>query len=70
MSVLIAIYAASLLALSPVCGWLADHGASRRSPLLIGLAALLGATILLNVGSSIAILIVGRLLQGASAAVV
>lgn len=70
VSVLIAIYAAALLAFSPVCGWLADRSSSRRSPLLIGLVALLGATVLLNVGSSIGILIVGRLLQGTSAAVV
>ncbi|KAF2681061.1 MFS general substrate transporter [Lentithecium fluviatile CBS 122367] len=70
VSVLIAIYAAALLAFSPVCGWLADRSSSRRSPLLIGLLALLGATVLLNVGSSIGVLIVGRLLQGASAAVV
>jgi MFS family permease len=59
-----------LLAFSPICGWLADRGASRRSPLLLGLFALLGATVLLNVGNSVGVLIVGRVLQGASAAVV
>ncbi|OAK97631.1 MFS transporter-like protein [Phaeosphaeriaceae sp. SRC1lsM3a] len=70
VSVLIAIYGASLLAFSPICGWLADRGASRRSPLLLGLFALLGSTVLLNVGNSVGILITGRILQGASAAVV
>ncbi|KAF1914367.1 MFS transporter-like protein [Ampelomyces quisqualis] len=70
VSVLVAIYGASLLAFSPVCGWLADRGASRRSPLLLGLFALLGSTVLLNVGNSVGILITGRVLQGASAAVV
>ncbi|KAF7569063.1 AraJ, Arabinose efflux permease [Pyrenophora tritici-repentis] len=70
VSVLVAVYGASLLAFSPVCGWLADRGSSRRSPLLLGLLVLLGATILLDVGNSIAVLIVGRVLQGASAAVV
>ncbi|CAO2658160.1 Nn.00g074200.m01.CDS01 [Neocucurbitaria sp. VM-36] len=70
VSVLVAIYGASLLAFSPICGWLADRGSSRRSPLLLGLFALLGSTILLNVGNSTGILIVGRILQGASAAVV
>jgi MFS family permease len=70
VSVLIAIYGASLLAFSPVCGWLADRGASRRSPLLLGLLALLGSTVLLQVGNSTGILIAGRVLQGASAAVV
>jgi MFS family permease len=70
VSVLIAIYGASLLAFSPICGWLADRGSSRRSPLLMGLFALLGSTVLLNVGSSLGLLIAGRILQGASAAVV
>jgi MFS family permease len=70
VSVLIAIYGASLLALSPMCGWFADRGASRRSPLLVGLFALLGSTMLLNIGNSIGLLIAGRILQGASAAVV
>lgn len=70
VSVLVAIYGAALLAFSPVCGWLADRGASRRTPLLLGLFALLSSTILLNVGNSTNILVVGRILQGASAAVV
>ncbi|KAF1851290.1 MFS general substrate transporter [Cucurbitaria berberidis CBS 394.84] len=70
VSVLVAIYGASLLAFSPICGWLADRGSSRRSPLLLGLLALLGSTVLLNIGNSTGILIVGRILQGASAAVV
>ena len=70
VSVLIAIYGASLLAFSPVCGWLADRGSSRRSPLLFGLFALLGSTVLLQLGNSIDVLIAGRVLQGASAAVV
>ncbi|KAF2798964.1 MFS transporter-like protein [Melanomma pulvis-pyrius CBS 109.77] len=70
VSVLIAVYGAALLAFSPICGWLADHSTSRRSPLLIGLVALLGATILLNVGSNLEVMIVARVLQGTSAAVV
>ncbi|KAF2820459.1 MFS transporter-like protein [Ophiobolus disseminans] len=70
VSVLIAIYGAALLAFSPICGWLADRGPSRRSPLLLGLFALLGSTVLLNVGNSVSIIIAGRILQGASAAVV
>ncbi|KAF2853652.1 MFS transporter-like protein [Plenodomus tracheiphilus IPT5] len=70
VSVLVAIYGAALLAFSPICGWLADRGASRRSPLLLGLLALLGSTALLNIGNSTGILVAGRVLQGASAAVV
>lgn len=70
VSVLIAIYAAALLFFSPVCGWLADRSTSRRSPLILGLIALLGATALLDMGNSIGIMIAGRILQGTSAAVV
>ncbi|KAH6642984.1 major facilitator superfamily domain-containing protein [Boeremia exigua] len=70
VSVLVAIYGASLFAFSPICGWLADRGASRRSPLLLGLIALLGSTVLLQVGNTTGILVAGRVLQGASAAVV
>lgn len=42
----------------------------RRLPLLLGLAALLGATIMLNVSTSVAVFVIGRFLQGMSAAVV
>ncbi|KAF2273440.1 MFS general substrate transporter [Westerdykella ornata] len=70
VSVLIAIYGASLLAFSPICGWLADHTSSRRSSLLLGLLALLGSTVLLNLGSNVGVFVAGRILQGASAAVV
>lgn len=70
VSVLVAIYAAALLALSPLCGWIADRWASRRTALLAGLGALLGATVLLHVGRSVGVLVAGRVLQGASAAVV
>ncbi|OJD35373.1 mfs general substrate transporter [Diplodia corticola] len=69
-SVLIAVYGAALLAFSPICGHIADRTTTRRLPLLGGLAALAGATVMLNVGSSMAVLVAGRVLQGASAAVV
>ncbi|KAF2222605.1 major facilitator superfamily domain-containing protein [Elsinoe ampelina] len=69
-SVLLAVYGAALLVGSPICGWWADRTTSRKGPLLIGLLALAGATGILTAGNSIAVLVVGRLLQGASAAVV
>lgn len=53
-----------------VFGWIADHTKSRRSPLLVGLLALAGATVLLCLGRTIGLLVVGRLLQGLSAAMV
>lgn len=70
VSVLFAIYAVSLVVFSPICGWLADHCKSRKVPYLAGLLALAGATVMLCIGDSIALLVVGRLLQGAAAAVV
>ncbi|KAL8740877.1 MAG: hypothetical protein Q9190_006460 [Brigantiaea leucoxantha] len=70
VSVLLAVYGAALLAAAPVCGWLADRSTSRRLPLLVGLLALAGATLMLCFGRSITVLVVGRILQGASAAVV
>lgn len=70
VSVLLAVYGAALLACSPICGHLADHTASRRLPLLIGLLALAGSTLLLCLGKTIAMLVAGRILQGISAAVV
>ncbi|KAF2812895.1 MFS general substrate transporter [Mytilinidion resinicola] len=70
VSILIAVYGGALLAFCPICGWLADQSSSRRLPLLLGLLALLGATVMLNVGSSVSVLVVARVLQGASAAVV
>ncbi|PNS18284.1 Quinidine resistance protein 1 [Sphaceloma murrayae] len=69
-SILLAVYGAALLVASPICGWFADRSTSRKTPLLLGLIALAGATGILTAGNSIALLIVGRLLQGASAAVV
>ena len=53
-----------------LCGWLADKSPNRRLPLLVGLFALGGATVMLCVGNSVGILVTGRLLQGLAAAVV
>jgi MFS family permease len=51
-------------------GWVADKTNARRTPFLLGLFALLAATILLALGQSIAVLVIARILQGMSAAVV
>ena len=70
ISILLAVYGCGLLVASPICGWFADHSESRRLPLLLGLLALSGATAMLCVGTSVGLLVAGRLLQGMSAAVV
>ncbi|KAE9993815.1 hypothetical protein EG327_003065 [Venturia inaequalis] len=70
VSILIAVYGGALAAFSPICGWAADRTSSRRAPMLVGLLALGGATVMLNFGPNIAVLILARILQGMSAAVV
>ncbi|KAF2858100.1 MFS general substrate transporter [Piedraia hortae CBS 480.64] len=70
ISIFLAVYGAGLLFASPIIGWLADRISSRRPPLLIGLVTLAGSTAMLCAGSGMTLLVVGRLLQGASAAVV
>ncbi|KAF7933992.1 uncharacterized protein EAE98_003701 [Botrytis deweyae] len=70
ISVLLAVYGAALLVGSPISGWYADHSSSRRLPLLIGLIAMVGSTVMLCLAKSVALLIVGRIFGGLSAAVV
>ncbi|PQE21104.1 hypothetical protein CJF32_00005541 [Rutstroemia sp. NJR-2017a WRK4] len=70
VSVLLAVYGAALLVGSPIAGWYADNSSSRRLPLLIGLLMLAGSTVMLCLARSVALLIVGRILQGVSAAIV
>ncbi|KAM7195448.1 Major facilitator superfamily domain containing protein [Naviculisporaceae sp. PSN 640] len=69
-AILLACYSAALLIGSPLVGIYADHTSSRRWPLLLGLLALCGSTVLLCLAKSVALLIVGRILQGLSAAIV
>ena len=70
IAVLLAVYGAALLVVSPFAGWYADRSSSRRLPLLIGLLTLAGSTILLCLARTVALLVLGRLLQGFSAAIV
>ncbi|KAK7888453.1 hypothetical protein LTR67_008799 [Exophiala xenobiotica] len=70
VSVLLAVYAAALLFFSPIFGFLADWADSRKTTLLAGLVILAGSTLMLCVGKTITVLVVGRTLQGASASVV
>lgn len=69
-AILFACYGIALFLGSPVAGIYADHTSSRRMPLLAGLLALVGATLLLCLGRNLGLLVTGRLLQGASAGVV
>ena len=69
-AILLACYNAALVVGSPIAGFYADRTSSRRLPLLLGLLALGASTLLLCFGTTVALLVLGRLLQGLSAAVV
>lgn len=69
-AILLACYTIALFIGGPFVGIYADHTSSRRWPLLIGLFALAASTLLLCLGKTIALLILGRILQGFSAAIV
>lgn len=70
VSVLLAAYAGASVLFSPPAGIIADHLSSRQLPFLVGLVALLLATLLLFLGQTVAVLAIARVLQGISAAVV
>ncbi|CAK3875672.1 MFS-type transporter [Lecanosticta acicola] len=70
VSGLLAAYAAASVVFSPVAGILADKVETRQSPFLLGLAALLAATVLLFLGRTVPVLVLARVLQGISAAFV
>ena len=67
-NVLFASYAASLLFFTPLFGWISDAANNRKIPLLIGQAGMAASTALFVVGDSYCAFLIGRMLQGASAA--
>lgn len=70
VSMLLAVYASASVVLSPLCGVLADKMSTRQLPFLLGLIALLLSTLLFAAGRSIPVLVIARVLQGLSGAVV
>ncbi|KAI4777626.1 MFS transporter-like protein, partial [Aureobasidium sp. EXF-8846] len=67
---LLAAYAGASVVFSPIAGILADKTSTRQGPFLLGLTALLLATVLLFMGNNVPTLVVARVLQGCSAAFV
>lgn len=63
---LLAAYAGASVLFSPVAGYIADKTSTRQAPFLLGLLALMLATLLLFLGTNIPVLVVARLLQGIS----
>lgn len=70
VSALLAAYAGASVCSSPPAGIIADRVPTRQAPFLVGLVALLAATLMLFLGQSIPVLILARVLQGVSGAVV
>ncbi|GAP90629.1 putative membrane transporter protein [Rosellinia necatrix] len=70
VSNLLAAFAGAAVVSSVPAGWIADRTNSRKLPFLSGLSSLLAATIMLALGRDMAVLLVSRILQGISAAVV
>lgn len=70
LSVLLAVYGAAFLVAAPVTGVILDKCSSRKLPFLMGLITLIAGTVMVCVGNSIALLIAGRVLSGASATIV
>ncbi|KAL9045246.1 MAG: hypothetical protein Q9214_001682 [Letrouitia sp. 1 TL-2023] len=70
VSSLLAAYAGAQVLFSFPVGIIADRLSARRTPFLLGLLALLAATLMLGLGQSVAVLAFARLSQGLSAAVV
>lgn len=70
ISVLLAINAFATVAFCPVASVIADRSKSKKTAFLLGLLALLAATLLFFLGRSFAVLAVARALQGMSVAVV
>ena len=70
VSALLAAYAGASVLCSIPAGIIADRTNARQTPFLLGLVALLGATLMLSLGQNVPVLVVARVLQGVSAAVV
>ena len=66
----IGLYDPQILTLSAIWGWYADRHSSRRLPFLFGLVIIAAATIMIWLSRTIALQLVGRVLQGLAAAIV
>ncbi|KAJ6109660.1 hypothetical protein N7486_001895 [Penicillium sp. IBT 16267x] len=69
-SILLAAYGAALLVTSPLVGLISDRIQSRKSPLILGYIAIAVSTSVFLFGHSSALLVIARVCQGISGAVV
>ncbi|KAM0172504.1 hypothetical protein ACHAPF_007383 [Botrytis cinerea] len=64
------VFGAAIVVGSPICGWLADHTADRSITYFAGLFILAAATLLFGFAKKAWLLVVSRMFQGFSAAIV
>ncbi|CAD6450801.1 0393c4d8-d7af-4f58-aa68-537893771d0a [Sclerotinia trifoliorum] len=69
-SFIFAIFGAAIIIGSPICGWLADHTTDRSITYFVGLFILAAATLLFGLAKKAWLLVVSRMFQGFSAAIV
>ncbi|KAJ5899888.1 hypothetical protein N7495_004632 [Penicillium taxi] len=70
VSILLAVYGATLFVGSPLFGYVADYSQRKTLPFVAGLVALAASTGLFVIARSLSVLIIARALQGLSAAAV
>lgn len=69
-SFIFAVFGAAILIGSPICGWVADHTSNRSLTFYVGLLILAVATLLFGLAKASWVLVISRLCQGFSAAIV
>jgi MFS family permease len=67
---LLAAYNVAIVICAPISGYFADKWSNRKMPLLGGLFALAGATVLFTLSKNLGLLYLARILQGVSASIV
>ncbi|KAL4912486.1 major facilitator superfamily domain-containing protein [Aspergillus aurantiobrunneus] len=70
MSILLAAFGGAVFIGSPIFGYFADRSTSRQAPFLIGLLALAGSTVMFWFARTVSALVIARMFQGLSCAVV
>ncbi|KAJ5570085.1 uncharacterized protein N7459_009515 [Penicillium hispanicum] len=69
-SILLACYGGSILLGSLIFGWMGDQTKTRQAPFLLGLVILAGATLLFSLTKHLVLIVLARILQGLSTAIV
>ncbi|GKZ28445.1 hypothetical protein AbraIFM66950_007113 [Aspergillus brasiliensis] len=69
-SILLASYGASIMLGSLIFGWMGDRTRTKQLPFLLGVGVMGGATLLFSLTTSLTLILLARILQGCSTAIV